>query len=145
MQISSRFTIAIHILSCIDLFGKQDKITSDYLAGSIGVNPVIIRNILLQLKEANLINVKRGSGGASLNKDLKDIKLLDIFRAVEANGKENILFSFHENPNPDCPLGKNIHNILDDKLIRIQNALENELNSISMEDVEKDAKRIAGL
>ena len=50
MQISSRFTIAIHILACIDTFEKDYKITSDFLASSVNVNPVIIRKILSQLK-----------------------------------------------------------------------------------------------
>ena len=46
MQISSRFTIALHIFAAMDVFGGDYKITSDFLAGSIQTNPVIIRNIL---------------------------------------------------------------------------------------------------
>lgn len=42
MQISSRFTMAIHMFACIDTFSDQ-KMTSDFMAGSIGTNPVIIR------------------------------------------------------------------------------------------------------
>ncbi|MDU5261871.1 MAG: transcriptional regulator, partial [Clostridium celatum] len=42
MQISSRFTIAIHMFACIDTFEGKEKITSDFMAGSINVNPVII-------------------------------------------------------------------------------------------------------
>ena len=59
MQISSRFTIAIHMLTCMETFKEEYKITSDFLASSINVNPVIIRRILSQLKEAGLIEVKR--------------------------------------------------------------------------------------
>lgn len=54
MQISSRFTIAIHIFTCMETFGGEYKITSDFLASSINVNPVIIRKILSQLKNAGL-------------------------------------------------------------------------------------------
>ena len=43
MQISSRFTIATHMLVIIALKGKESKVTSDFLASSVGVNPVIIR------------------------------------------------------------------------------------------------------
>ena len=32
MQISSRFTIAVHIFACIDTFETQYKITSEFLA-----------------------------------------------------------------------------------------------------------------
>ena len=42
MQISSRFTIAVHIFACIDTFKDDYKITSDFLAASVNVNPVII-------------------------------------------------------------------------------------------------------
>jgi len=50
MQVSSRFTIAIHIFACIDYFQKDYKITSDFLASSVNVNPVIIRKIMSQLR-----------------------------------------------------------------------------------------------
>ena len=46
MQISSRFTIAIHMLTCMEAFKKDYKNTSDFLAGSINVNTGIIRRIL---------------------------------------------------------------------------------------------------
>ena len=38
MQISSRFTLAIHIFVCIDVFGKERKVTSTFLAESTNVN-----------------------------------------------------------------------------------------------------------
>lgn len=138
MQISSRFTLAVHIFTCIDTFQKEYKITSDFLAGSTNVNPVIIRKILLQLKAAGLVNVARGSGGASIAKPLCDITFLDIYNAVECI-EDGELFHFHENPNPQCPVGKNIHLILDDKLRRVQAALERELASITLEDVRSEA------
>ena len=59
MQISSRFTIAVHILICIETFKEDYKITSDFLASSVNVNPVVIRRLLQQLKKAGIINVKR--------------------------------------------------------------------------------------
>ncbi len=64
MQISSRFTIAMHILTYIATAPAEEKVTSEILADSVQVNPVIIRNILSQLKKAGLIAVKRGQGGA---------------------------------------------------------------------------------
>ena len=65
MQISSRFTMAIHMFACIDTFSDQ-KMTSDFMAASIGTNPVIIRKILQQLKAAGLIEVARGTGGVTI-------------------------------------------------------------------------------
>lgn len=139
MQISSRFTIAVHIFTCIETFKNQYKITSDFLASSINVNPVIIRKLLGQLKEAGLITVQRGSGGANIAKPTNEITLLDIYYAVECvdNGT---LFHFHENPNPDCPVGKNIHLVLDKRLFQIQSAMENEMKNITLAEIIEDTK-----
>lgn len=140
MQISSRFTIAVHIFSCINTFEKEYKITSDFLAGSVNVNPVIIRKLLSQLKAAGLVNVQRGSGGASIAKPLEEITFLDIYNAVECinNGE---LFHFHENSNQECPVGRNIHRILDDKLQRVQKAMEREMEKITLADVIHDTQK----
>ncbi|MDD3415942.1 MAG: Rrf2 family transcriptional regulator [Lachnospiraceae bacterium] len=139
MQISSRFTIAIHILACIDTFKDDYKVTSDFLAGSVNVNPVVIRRLLQQLKGAGIINVIRGSGGAVIVKPLSEITMLDIYNAVDSieNGE---LFHFHENPNKECPVGRNIHNVLDHKLEQIQTAMENEMRNITIQEIVEETK-----
>ncbi len=144
MQISSRFTLAVHIFACMDTFGGEYKVTSDFLAGSTNVNPVMIRKILGQLKGAGLIEVARGTGGATVTRPLGEITFLDIYRAVECveNGE---LFHFHENPSTECPVGRNIHHILDDKLLRVQEVMEKELASITLEDVMRDTKKYVNL
>ena len=140
MQISSRFTIAIHMLTFMETFKDEYKVTSEFLAASINVNPVIIRRILSQLKEAGIIEVKRGTGGAAPAKPLEEITFLDVYRAVECI-EENTLFHFHENPNPDCPVGRNIHKILDGRLLKVQQAMERELQGMTMADVMADLKK----
>ena len=123
------------------LFKDDYKVTSDFLAGSTNVNPVIVRKILGQLKAAGLVEVARGSGGALISKPLNEISFFDIYNAVECieNGE---LFHFHENPNIDCPVGRNIHAVLDDKLMRVQKAMETELSSITLEDIRRDIKEL---
>ena len=134
MQISSRFTIALHIFTCIETFKNDYKITSDFLAGSINTNPVIIRKILTQLKNAGLITVARGTGGISPTRPLKEISFYDVYQAIEPveNGD---LFNFHSSPNPQCPVGKNIHALLDGKLKAIQLAMENEMKKYTLDDL----------
>jgi transcriptional regulator, badM/rrf2 family len=136
MQISSRFTMAIHMFACIDTFTDQ-KMTSDFMAASIGTNPVIVRKLLQQLKAAGLIEVSRGTGGVTVTKPLNEITFLDIYKAVECTPDEE-LFHFHENPNQACPVGKNIHHVLDDKLAKVQEAMERELAAITLADVKRD-------
>ena len=137
MKISSQFTIGVHILAVIDYLGNQEKVTSNVLAGSIGVNPVIVRNVMGCLKEAGLIRISQGKSGITLAKSLDDISFYDIYQAVDSVGDDGI-FHFHENPNPECPIGKNIHKAMDAKLVRIQEAMENELRNITVADVMSD-------
>ena len=144
MQISSRFTIAVHILICIETFKEDYKITSDFLASSVNVNPVVIRRLLQQLKKAGIINVKRGSGGAYIEKPLDKITLLDVYNAVECIDNGN-LFHFHENPNSRCPVGRNIHSVLDTRLDSIQQAMEREMSSVTLQDIADDTDRLINM
>ena len=134
MQISSRFTIAPHIFTCAEVFKDECKVTSDFLAGSINTNPVIIRRILTQLKNAGLITVARGTGGIALTRDLPEITFYDVYEAIGPveNGD---LFHFHERPNPECPVGRNIHALLDEKLKAVQDAMEDELRRFTLLDL----------
>ncbi len=141
MQISSRFTIAVHVLICIETFRDDHKVTSDFLASSVNVNPVVIRRLLQQLKKAGIINVKRGSGGAAIEKPLDQITLFDVYEAVECV-ESGELFHFHEDPNPLCPIGKNIHSILDLRLEDIQRAMETQMRSVSLQDIMNDTKQL---
>ncbi len=140
MQISSRFTIAIHIFCCIDAFERDYKITSDFLADSVNVNPVVIRRLLAQLKAAGLVMVARGTGGAAIAKPLNEITFYDVYRAVSCV-EDNELFHFHENPSTSCPVGRNIHKGLDDKLKRVQTAMEHEMKNITIKDVKDDIEK----
>ena len=134
MQISSRFTIALHIFTCVDVFKDEYKVTSDFLAGSINTNPVVIRKILTQLKNAGLITVARGTGGVESTRPLSEITFYDVYQAIEPveNGD---LFHFHESPNPECPVGRNIHALLDDKLKARQGAMEEEMRKYTLLDL----------
>lgn len=141
MQISSRFTIALHIFTCVDTFKDDYKVTSDFLAGSINTNPVIIRKILTQLKNAGLITVARGTGGITVNRPLSEITFYDVYQAIEPveNGD---LFHFHESPNPECPVGRNIHRLLDEKLRTIQNAMEDKMKEYTLNDLSMGMQEI---
>ena len=140
MQITSKFTVAVHILTCIDVFDGQMRVTSDVLSGSTGVNAVIVRNVLGQLRNAGIVETRQGSGGAHLAKALDEITLYDIYKAVDCVDDEG-LFHFHENPNVDCPVGRNIHKAMDGRLKAAQAALENELKSTTLAQVVADTRK----
>lgn len=137
MQISSKFTIGVHLLALVDYLGEDEKATSTVLANSIGVNPVIVRNVMRNLKEAGLISVSQGKSGISLTKTPDQITFYDVYKAVESV-KDEGLFHFHENPNPECPIGRNIHKAMDSKLERVQRRMEDEMRKITLADVMTD-------
>lgn len=140
MQIASRFTIAVHVLTCIEVFQDEEPMNSTSIAGSVGVNPVIIRKIFGQLKTAGLIRVQRGgNGGVFLAKPANEISLFDIYSAVESIEQEE-LFHFHENPNTNCPVGRNIHHTMEGRLSRIQNAMETEMKGMKLSEIIADTE-----
>ena len=139
MKITSRFTVAVHTLLVIYNFSQTTKVTSDFIAASVQVNPVVIRRTLLSLKAAGMVDVKAGSGGASIVKDLRDITRFDVCKAVDS--MDGDMFHFHENPNPACPVGRNIHAVLDAHLADAQAAMENELKKVTLLDLTKDLAR----
>lgn len=141
MQISSRFTVALHIFTCVDTFRNEYKVTSDFLAASINTNPVIIRKILTQLKNAGLITVARGTGGITVNRPLSEITFYDVYQAIEPveNGD---LFHFHESPNLECPVGRNIHRLLDEKLKAIQDSMEGKMKEYTLADLRTGMQEI---
>lgn len=139
MQITSRFTIAVHILTCIDYFGESVKVTSSFLAGSVGANPVIVRTVMGMLKEAGLICISQGKSGIVLAKKLDEISFYDVYKAVNCVD-ESGLFHFHESPNMACPVGRNIHKAMDSRLNDIQISMENELRSYMVSDIVNDIK-----
>ena len=134
MQISSRFTIGLHILTAIDMFQKDYKVTSDFLAGSIRTNPVVVRKILGQLKKAGLIHSSQGVAGITMAKPLEEISFYDVYSAIEPV-EDGDLFRFHDDPNPDCPVGRNIHELLDGKLREIQSAMEEKMRAYTLADL----------
>lgn len=134
MQISTKFTIAIHMLAATAYFDGDRKVTSALLADSVGTNPVIVRTIMRQLQDAGLLEVRRGPGGCTLARPLRDITFLDVYRAVETNADDGV-FRFHESPNPQCPVGRNIHAALDGQLGKIRNDFEKDLAGRTLDEV----------
>ena len=139
MQITSRFTIAVHVITCVEHFKDREKVTSNFLAGSIGVNPVIVRTVMSMLKEAGIISVSQGRSGMTIARPLNEITFYDVYRAVDCVNEEG-LFHFHERPNPSCPVGRNIHSAMDERLGQVQRAMEAEMKGITVADVMEDVE-----
>jgi DNA-binding IscR family transcriptional regulator len=137
MRVANRFAIAVHILSLLGA-NKDAEHTSKWMAGSIGVNPVIVRNVTGMLRRAGLIKTSQGVKGAHLSRPLRGISLLDVYRAVEPDGA---LFSIHPRPHPGCEVGSRIQGTLENVFDRAQGAMETALAATSMQQVVADLRQ----
>ena len=141
MHISVKCSVAIHCLIFIYEYGEKQKVTSDLLSLSTGSNPVTIRNIISALKKDGILSVKFGTGGAVLACPLEEITIYRICKAIEPNFISK-LFGIHSLPSPLCPIGKNIHNVLDCSYQKISNDLCESLKNITFENIISDYHKI---
>ena len=133
MTISSRFAVAVHILTLLET-GRGEPLTSGYIAGSVNTNPAVVRRILSLLARAGLTRARMGAGGGTiLALPADEITLREVYRAVECEGR---LFALHhEKPNPKCPVGRNIQVVLERATGAAQTALEEQLGLRTVADV----------
>lgn len=132
MASNSQFAVAVHILSM--LAQKSDeKVKSECIAESVNTNAVVIRRLLCNLQDANLVVSQKGAtGGTQLAKSAEEINLNDIYEAV-SHGE---VFSLHpRKPNQDCPVGKNIESVLCNLQKDIDNAIREKLVRYTLADV----------
>lgn len=137
MQISTKCSVAIHCLIFIHEYGEQKKVTSELLSLSTGSNPVTIRNILSALKKEGILCVKFGTGGATINCPLSEITLYRICKTIEPDFISKLI-GVHAMPSALCPVGKNIHDVLDVSYRKVKEDLYKSLQKITMEDIMND-------
>lgn len=107
---NTKFATVIHILTV--LATKPDEwVSSDWIAGSISVNPVVVRRELGLLQERGWVVSRKGKeGGSRLAAPAAQIRLGDIYQAVK---NSDVLGKKNNCPNPACPIGKDINAKLD--------------------------------
>lgn len=143
MAANSRLTIAVHALTWMALAQRrgQDWMTSDQVAASVSVNPVIVRRSLGDLRRAGLVEVRRGAGaGWRLARRPEGISLLAVYEAVESSP----LFGMHHTqPNQECPVGRGIRAALGDVYEGAETALRRDLGRTSIADVLTDTLAVS--
>lgn len=131
MKHSYKLSDAIHILTYVDIY-KNDDLSSARIAASIEANASVVRNLMSKLKKAGLLNNQPGVARASLAKPASEISVLDVYRAITSTAS---LLYVDPKTNPNCVVGANIQNTLEEVYQRVQNAAELEMSQISIQDV----------
>ena len=132
MNLSTRFAVSVHILSVL-YYNKDYACDSEFIAGSVNTNPVVIRRLVTALKKAGLVEATPGVKGIKLKKQPSEISLYEIYNAVE--NPNSMLFGLHDNTNPACPVGRNINAVLRSEMEIMQNKLMDSMRELSMADV----------
>ena len=111
----------------------EEKMKSEYVAGSVNTNAVVIRRLLGQLNQANLVVSQTGaSGGTRLARCPKEITLEEIYKAVSCGE----VFALHgKSPDQDCPIGKNIEAILCKLQKEIDKSVVEKLSQYTLQNV----------
>jgi len=133
-MISGKFAITLHILTLLSKF-PDEYLSSDFLAGSMNLHPVLVRKEISNLKKNHIVESREGkNGGTKLLIPAKDITLDTIFKLTFE--KVSLGFS-KKDPNPNCPIGKQINQNLQSLYDDINDKISNQLNGISLLDFEK--------
>jgi Rrf2 family protein len=126
---NSRFAISVHILTLL-AGANGELLSSDYMAGSININPVLVRKELSNLQKYGLVGSKEGkNGGAYLNKDAKDIRLSDVYEVVR---QSPLLGQAKNEPNPACPIGRQIKTHLNTLYTNAEQAMIAQLSTTTL-------------
>ncbi len=133
MAQNCRFAFAVHVLSCLALH-PEGAMNSEQLGQTVNTNPVVIRRLLLDLREAGLIETQRGpGGGAKLSRPAKDISLAQIFKAVSGEFQP---FGEHPNePAQGCCVGRGIKAVLEGIAQKAAQCVEEQYAAMSLADV----------
>ena len=131
MAANSRFAVAVHALALI-AWHEDARHSSREIAGSVATNPVVIRRLLAQLAKAGIVESAHGAkGGFRLARPARDIRLHDVYAAVEEGG----FFALPEKGNDRCPVACRMKEILDGVFRRVESKVLPELKRTTLADV----------
>ena len=131
MKFSHKLSDAIHILAYLDIFKDGDR-SSKQIAASIEANPSVVRSLMSDLRRAGLIQSQQGAPNATLAKDPANITLLDVYHALNMN---HDLLHIDPKTNPNCLVGANIQDTLNEVYAQVQVAAEAQLHATTLQDV----------
>ena len=119
------------------------RVTSALLSKSTGTNAASVRAALSALKRAGIVNVARGTGGATLARRAEDVTLLDIYQAVEPTSLDDAI-GIHHSGNPDCPVAQNIADVLRDAYRPAVDAMAKAMRGVTLADMLGDYRNRIG-
>ncbi|WP_155286308.1 Rrf2 family transcriptional regulator [Lacticaseibacillus zhaodongensis] len=131
MQYSHKLSDAVHILAYIQIGAGWD-LSSKTIANSIEANPSVVRRLMALLVKGGLLTSHPGVVAPALARPATDISLLDVYQVVDSSGP---LLHVDAKTNPQCPIGGNIQDTLDEVYAEVQTAAEERMAAISLQQI----------
>jgi Rrf2 family protein len=134
MRSDSRLSRMLHALIHMEL--HAGAATSESLAQLLNTNPVVVRRTMAGLRDQGYVRSEKGHGGGwVLARDLADITLLDIYRALD----DPTLFAIRlAVDHPECLVEKAVNSTLSDALHEAEALLLSRFGEVTLADVARD-------
>ena len=131
MKRSSRLSVALHAL--VHLVDKSDATTSTTLAECLMTNPVVVRRVMGELREAGIVSSTKGhDGGWRLTRQAREISLQDVHAALG----ESLLVRAESDPgNPGCSIVRTVDAVMTDFIADAEALLAARLKRVSIADL----------
>lgn len=141
MLSSSRFVVAVHVLTLLHHYGKKGPVCSSVIAQSVDTNPVVIRRLMSQLERGGLVHSTSGrAGGFLLAKNACDINLAEIYQSVE---DEQVFRTHRNSENPECETARAIFKALMPRLAEASKAMQVQLATTRLSDLAPQPQPVA--
>jgi DNA-binding IscR family transcriptional regulator len=134
MRRDSKVSDVLHVL--LHMADQGQQMTSEQLAMMMSTNPVVVRRTLRGLREQGFVSASKGrSGGWSLTCDLKDVTLLQIYRAVG----EPVLFAIGpRRDSSNCLVEKAVNDAMSDSIREAETLLLERFEATTLQMLYED-------
>jgi len=136
MKRSSRLSIALHAL--VHLHAQPGKqLSSAALATCLMTNPVVVRRILGELREAGIVDASKGpNGGWTLSRPATEITLRDVYSAL---GERMLVRTESDPGDVTCAIVRSVDRVMHDYLDDAEALLAARLQRVRLSDLATDA------
>lgn len=132
---NSDLAIGLHIVGFLTA-RSGEPLTSETLASTYGTSPVVVRRVLSKLKQAGLVETRRGSGGGSvLAHKPSRINLRQVYEAVSDN--QELL---RRHPGDETGVAKVLAEYINDLYSEAEEALMRKLESVTVQQMDAVVK-----
>ncbi|QGY33076.1 Rrf2 family transcriptional regulator [Pantoea cypripedii] len=131
MRQDNKLSRTLHVLLHM---ARHNKVyTSEEIAMMLGTNSAVVRRTLAGLREEGFVTAVKGHhGGWRIAVDLREISLLDIYRAV---GISHLFAIGGGDENPECAVEAAVNQALGNVLDEAEQTLLARFSEISLDDL----------